>query len=204
MKRATVLFLSLAAMGISAAAFGGIVGTDHDFSGETWSDGQICLPCHVPHGGHTAADGSSMVLWNHAITAETFTMYTPFATDRPDRDQDADVLPGSPSKLCLSCHDGATALDSYGGATGSVLMTGSSVLGADLRDDHPIGVQYPADGTSGYHNASTLTDEKLVDWGSKTNRVECTSCHEPHSDDYVKFLRKDNAASALCLECHDK
>jgi len=206
MRRVTIVGLSVLVVAYGAVAYGGIAGTLHDFSGESWSGGQICLPCHVPHNAQTYGDGSSMILWNHELTDETFTMYADFATERPDRDQD--TTPGGPSKLCLSCHDGATALDAYGGGPDppSEFMdpAGGKVLGTDLRNDHPIGIQYPADGTSGYHDASTLTDVKLVNWGGKTNRVECTSCHEPHSDDFVKFLRKDNGGSALCLECHDK
>jgi predicted CXXCH cytochrome family protein len=33
-------------------------------------------------------------------------------------------------------------------------------------------------------------------------QVQCTSCHDPHRDQYGKFLVKDNTSSALCLECH--
>jgi predicted CXXCH cytochrome family protein len=33
--------------------------------------------------------------------------------------------------------------------------------------------------------------------------VECGSCHDPHTEQGL-FLRQDNAASAVCLACHDK
>ena len=48
-----------------------------------------------------------------AATDETFTMYSGFAIERTDRDQDEQ--PGGPSKMCLSCHDGVTAVDAFGG-----------------------------------------------------------------------------------------
>lgn len=213
MRRVTFFLTPVAVAAVSIAAFGGISGTAHDFSGQAWnSSGEICLPCHTPHNSETGAGGESMVLWNHAITAETFTMYSEFAEDDAarvaDRDQDADVLLGSPSKLCLSCHDGVTALDAYGGAAGDpgTVVPASASMGIDLRDDHPIGIQYPTDfATYGYKDPSGLAPVRLVDWsGTKVNRVECTSCHEPHDDGFAPFLRMSNAASALCLKCHDK
>ena len=194
-----VLFFACSAMAFAA----GIVGTGHDFSSEAWSEGRICLPCHVPHDAQTDDDGSSLVLWNHALSGETFLMYSGFANERMDRDQDEQ--PGGASKLCLSCHDGVTAVDAFGGGPESPSQYATeSSLGTDLRDDHPIGVQYPPDGYAGFKPRATLPPVKLVAWGGKIDRVECTSCHEPHSDDFGMFLRMDNTGSALCLQCHDK
>ncbi len=204
MRRAMYIpILGLVAACGAAALAGGIVGTKHDFSNESWSAGRICLPCHVPHEAQTDDDGSGMVLWNHAISGENFTMYSGFAVERTDRDQD--LQPGGPSKLCLSCHDGATAVDAFGGGPDSPSQFATeSSLGTDLSDDHPIGVQYPPDGFSGFKPKANLPPVKLVSWGGKTDRVECTSCHEAHSDDFGMFLRMDNTGSALCMQCHDK
>ena len=203
MRRAILIPLSIALAAFGAAAFAaGIVGTGHDFSSEAWSDGRICLPCHASHNAQTDDDGSSMVLWNHVMTDETFTMYSDFVLERTDRDQDEQ--PGGASKLCLSCHDGATAVDAFGGGPGSPSVFAETSLGTDLRDDHPIGVQYPPDGFAGFKPRANLPPVKLEAWGGKTDRVECTSCHEPHSDDFGMFLRMDNTGSALCLQCHDK
>lgn len=203
MRRAAFNALWVLPAALGAAAFaGGIVGTKHDFSSEAWSAGRICLPCHVPHDAKTDDDGSSMVLWSHSVTNETFLMYTGFASERPDRDQDEQ--PGGPSKLCLSCHDGATAVDAFSGGPESPSVFAETSLGTDLRDDHPIGVQYPPDGFAGFKPRANLPPVKLVTWGGKNDRVECTSCHEPHSDDFGMFLRMDNTGSALCQQCHDK
>ena len=203
MRRAAHVGIVVLPAAVGAAAFaGGIVGSKHDFSSEAWSQGRICLPCHVPHNAQTDEDGSSMVLWNHAITNQTFQMYTGFVNERLDRDQD--VQPGGPSKLCLSCHDGVTAVDAFGGGPEAPTVFAQTSLGTDLRDDHPIGIQYPADGDPAFKPRANLPPVKLVTWGGKTDRVECTSCHEPHSDDFGMFLRMDNTASALCSQCHDK
>ncbi|OGT19784.1 MAG: hypothetical protein A2V90_04405 [Gammaproteobacteria bacterium RBG_16_57_12] len=101
------------------------------------------------------------------------------------------------------------------------------VVGKDLSNDHPVGVNYPAVGTPDFKipanekagkakffgGDSTLNknDVRLV-YGSGEYRVECTSCHDPHgvpsagegSTFIGSFLRVDNAGSALCLTCHDK
>lgn len=203
MRRVLLITLWCLLVAFGAAALAdGIVGTKHDFSSEAWSDGRICLPCHVPHTAQVDEDGTAMVLWNHRISNETFLMYTGFEAERLDRDQDEQ--PGGPSKLCLSCHDGVTAVDAFGGGPEAASVFAETSLGTDLRDDHPIGITYPPDGFAGFKPRANLPPLKLVEWGGKTDRIECTSCHEPHSDDFGMFLRMDNVNSALCLQCHDK
>lgn len=44
--------------------------------------------------------------------------------------------------------------------------------------------------------ATTLTGDQPF--------VECASCHDPHTDAQVTFLRTSNANSAVCLACHTK
>lgn len=188
---------------MTVSAQSGIVGTDHDFSNNGWANGQICLPCHTPHhvpAASLGANGESNILWNHELTTATFNMYSPLASGSTITGQ-----PGETSKMCLSCHDGTTAVDSYGGATGTNFVTGGELIGTDLRDDHPIGLVYPT-GEAGYNDPSTFPvgGVKLV-WGEGVaNRVECDSCHDPHGGGFSDFLRGSMSASALCLQCHDK
>jgi len=140
-----------------------------------------------------------MILWNHEITTQTFTMYTPLASGRTITGQ-----PDGPSKLCLSCHDGVTAVDNYGGVQrNSEYITGNANIGTDLRDDHPIGITYPV-GETGYNDKVTLQGVKLVTVGGEADRVECTSCHDPHDNSQDPFLRVTKAGSQICLECHNK
>ena len=181
-----------------------VVNTPHNLNtADVWGvvmpDNRVCLPCHTPHNAETDTDENSMVLWNHALTSQTFEMYTTLAGHAGDQPEGA-------SKLCLSCHDGITAIDSYGGTAGSVTIPPyrPTHLGIDLRDDHPIGIEYPPpDGLSGYKDASTFTEVKVVTIDGK-DRVECTSCHDPHNNSLGDFLRQTMSGSALCLECHDK
>jgi predicted CXXCH cytochrome family protein len=171
-------------------AFAGISGTAHDFSSETWnSSGEICVVCHAPH----SPDPGDKPLWNHTLTTETFTMYgtTIAGTDTAS-------TPNLETKMCLSCHDGVTKLDAFGGAAGTVTIGAvPENFGLDLSDDHPVSIAITP-GSKGIK--STLGSNVVV----FNNNVECASCHDPHDNTKTDFLRASNAASALCLECHDK
>jgi hypothetical protein len=195
------LGLGLVALAASSANAGsapgsGIRGSKHDMSATTGiglAFGQlgsvahdplqrVCVYCHAPH--HTYNPGATTAvyspLWNHAFTTLTYDMYDSgqapltgaHATQSTDGSVGAMVQPVNVSKLCLSCHDGSVALNSYGsanmvndlggsyranGAAGNVDMTrgvGSMyyVIGAeigstgvgDLTNHHPIGFDYDA------------------------------------------------------------
>ncbi len=187
-----------------------ITGSAHDFKAKTWNpSGEICNVCHAPH--NTA---SSSLLWNHATTASSYTMYSSSSLTATG----LAVGAGSVSKLCLSCHDGTVAIDSFGGATGTVtigtgvganakanLLNGTS----SLTDDHPIGFAYTAALATSDGGLVTPTSVSLVSAGvplyGGTGQLECASCHDVHNAPNVaKLLRVANTGSALCLKCHSK
>ena len=184
---------------------GGIAGTAHDFSADGWSGGELCAPCHTPHGADSAITDAP--LWNHTVSAATYTIYTS-TTLNATLGQ-----PNGISKLCLSCHDGTVAVDSFGGATGSTFIvdTDSEYVGTDLSGSHPISFSFDtalatADGglydpsTQNSGLGGTISADLLF-----ADQLECGSCHDVHAaDGYSNLLRLDNAGSALCLTCHDK
>jgi predicted CXXCH cytochrome family protein len=201
----------VALVGLPAAALAGIDGSAHDFATSGWAQGEICIACHTPHNGDTSLDAP---LWDHAVTTVTdYTTYTS-ATLTGTIGQ-----PGSISLLCLSCHDGSVALDSYGGTSGSTFMasTAAGYIGEDLSENHPIGLQYDTAlsvSDPGLYDPAT-TDAAITErpgdidvamlFGSLNDQLECASCHDPHEAAGVSpMLRKSNAGSALCLTCHDK
>jgi predicted CXXCH cytochrome family protein len=177
-----------------------VVNTPHNlnnYPGVSLPGNQVCLPCHTPHNALVA--GEDNVLWNHAETGETFVMYSSAAGQ-----------PEGPSKLCLSCHDGVTAIDSYGGATGSIIMTGDAALGTDLSDDHPIGIEYPTSDPVNYQPPSAFAPGigggagvRLVEING-VERVECSSCHNVHNNGLGNFLHVPLQESYICLQCHIK
>ncbi len=187
-----------------------IAGSGHDLSSTAASE-EICIVCHTPHNADTTV--SDAPLWNHTLTATTgFTPYSNGTIQAIDIGQPTGV-----SLLCLSCHDGTVALDSFGGATGSTNIAGAALLTQDLSNDHPISFTYDtalatADGE--LHDPTT-TDSGLGaqiddDMLFGTNQLECASCHDVHDGDATAFLIKPNtvatggSASGLCLTCHNK
>jgi predicted CXXCH cytochrome family protein len=200
--------LAIGLIGLPVAALAGISGTNHDMSGAGWNsvNGEICQVCHTPHN----ADDTVLLapLWNHTLGASTgFTMYNSGTMNAVDAESQPDGI----SLLCLSCHDGSVALDSFGGNVGSTSISGVADLGSDLSNDHPISITYntalsTADdglwdpsgaGSSGL--GGTIDGDMLF-----SSKVQCASCHDPHSSAFNNFLIKDNAGSALCLTCHNK
>jgi predicted CXXCH cytochrome family protein len=121
-------------------------------------------------------------------------------------------LPGPGSQLCLSCHDGTIAVNDLvnapnsGSVAGNFFITNANALmGTDLTNDHPIGLDY---------SVSQAGDTSLVAIGTVlaggtvrligNTQVECASCHDAHNATDVPFLRASNVGSAICLACHNK
>jgi predicted CXXCH cytochrome family protein len=209
----------LLALGATAAqaAIGTVVGSKHDFSASgpnvayKGTTTQVCVYCHAPH--NTSTTGQ---LWNRAANVASYTLYTS-STLATTTGQ-----PGGVSKLCLSCHDGTIAIDSFGGATGTKMAAGSALIGTDLSNDHPIGFTYNAAlvtsnpslkavstaATIGTGNTGTIENKLLVGTAGSA-KMECTSCHDVHNSTTgtaveSKLLKITTAASALCVTCHTK
>ncbi len=221
------------------AQAGTIKGSVHDFSKIVnadytngtaigWSTGgEICVVCHTPH----ASDETVTLapLWNHKVTGSTFTMYDS-GTSSPSFDGTTEAVTNGVSVLCLSCHDGSVAIDSFGDTTGgdmigdTDLATGSRNIGetsggnGNLKNDHPISFVYTEDSTdAGMHPSSRSV---TIGSGTRTNdgtiasemlsggKVQCTSCHDVHNNfvnaENYRLLKVSMQGSALCLTCHNK
>lgn len=129
--------------------------------------------------------------------------------------------PTGSSKLCLSCHDGTIAIGALlnlpgpllagtlnvtgPGITpqGTIAPTSAAYMGTDLRDDHPISFDYSMSypSNSEIKSASAFPPEVKLD---STNKVQCTSCHDPHGTNYPKFMVTSVENGTLCAACHDK
>ena len=203
--RLTAAFVAVLACAATAQDMSKISYTPHNMNNvDVWGvrvpQQRVCLPCHTSHNARLDDNGENLALWNHAITDQTFQMYTTAAGHQGGQ-------PEGVSKLCLSCHDGATAIDSFGNNEGffndiKIAAGLPSNLGTDLRDDHPIGIRYPPPDLPQYNDKSTFVGVKVVTIDG-VDRVECTSCHDPHDNSLGMFLRQTLDGSALCLECHD-
>lgn len=144
---------ALMSLGSVAFAQTGVQGSPHDLSVVTGSQtNEVCVYCHTPHGADTTA---AVPLWNKALPSSTYQRYSDLNTSTLDG---IEAAVGSVSLACLSCHDGSQAMDSVLNAPGRGMnsgnigtvgnMTGTPVpmLGTDLRNDHPISIQYAGGG----------------------------------------------------------
>lgn len=205
----------------SQAVAGTITGSAHDFSSQGWNAAEeICIACHTPHNADTTV--SQAPLWNHEITNATFSLYASTSIDGAISAQ-----PGELSLLCLSCHDGTVAIDSYGGASGGSFLTAHATqnLGTSLTNDHPISLTYTTSTAAvdgGLHDPAA-TNVTIGDVAGRfstgsidtvmlsNGTVQCSSCHDVHNTFTVPgaqggspMLKVSKNNSALCLTCHAK
>ena len=186
-----------------------------------------------PNTPGSAGSLGGQYLWNRALPVRAWSMYNS-STMNHDAGGPSDV-PGTFSLLCLSCHDGVGAMNvllnnpstgapdqftssnQFGDFSlsdvnigklniGDAQCTGDNCGsgGGNLQNDHPVGFVYnPALDTG----LKTITAPELVKRMNITgNRVECSTCHDPHMTNPGgnMFLVMSNAGSALCFGCHNK
>lgn len=240
------LCLLLAMAGVSPGAGKKIseIGNKHNFSSSNTAvnyraiaDGdnpsyprssQICVFCHTPH--HASSEGP---LWNRkSTTVSFFKRYssTTLTIDDPSvRSISEYGQPNGSSRLCLSCHDGVTAL-------GAVFTTPMSLVpsnihftdvqggrsGADVNlayqtysTHHPVSFKYndtvrnilhaaPYNKTEYWYSPPSSTEVKL----DRQERMQCTTCHDPHEDksdvpDPSTPFWTTTTYEKVCWTCHN-
>ncbi|MFQ5551512.1 MAG: cytochrome c3 family protein, partial [Gemmatimonadales bacterium] len=216
----TVLAL-FASTSSTASAQQGVRQTVHNLSASgsgaigSSTEQEVCIFCHTPHGANTA----QRPIWNRDLSSASYIPY-----DSPSA-QASIGQPNGDSKLCLSCHDGTIAIGNVlnpGSTPGSIpvggtdpdgtMPEGSTLIGTNLLNDHPVSFVYDA--------SLATEDGELADPGALTgpvqlrpgsspvvlNSLQCTTCHDPHTDSLPSFLRKDmmGRSDNLCLTCHTK
>lgn len=149
-------------------------GSANKFAPTAAGTSEICVFCHTPHGANISA---VVPLWNRVLgDPTTYTSYSALGTSSLDG---GTMAVGSVSLACLSCHDGTQAMNTVINAPGSggYNATGAAMAGTwtngtgkaadaspvgslsnagianltkDLRDDHPVGIQYGGGKGSAY------------------------------------------------------
>jgi predicted CXXCH cytochrome family protein len=194
------------------AMAGVITGSPHDFSMTAWSGGEICIACHTPHRA-AGTRAEAVPLWSHQESRQTYRLYSSPAMKARM------YQPAPMSKLCLSCHDGTIALDSFGGNVGARFISDANNLGTDMNVHHPTSFIYDAQlaasnrglfnpanrvvtiGGGGQTRTGTVEEVLLYD-----NRVECSTCHDVHNTyvaTNVALMKMTEQGSALCFACHN-
>ena len=207
---------------------------------------EICVFCHTPHHSATpnpAADQPP--LWNKNLpTTATYTLYNTATSSSLD----GEVLAvGSVSVACLSCHDGTQAMDNIINAPGSGGLTadgggvnglaytwtgttvntttgilsagGPGLIGADLTNDHPIGVEYCGGGISGTTGVTGCKDADFKGGGTNSGLATTTinstqvwwvdttggTANREKTDMilYTRAFTAGSGPSVECASCHD-
>jgi len=200
---------------------------------------QICIFCHTPH---SAAPEST--LWSRPEPNTTsFPLYAqPLAikgdvpgkldATAPSRSKytntdPAVTYPNGASRMCLSCHDGVTAIGILRDNTTIAMVGGQDfvtnyTVGADvhkpvidLSTSHPVSFVYTSTVLADVLAARGANTYQLPDTADAIDtpldsqfRMQCTTCHDPHNDTRVAvgypFWRQTsgNPYSDVCNACH--
>ncbi len=189
---------------------------------------RVCVFCHAPHNARPK-DTIPAPLWSRDLPSDTkeYTMYhsTTFDTAvtlKSDK-------PTGASRLCLSCHDGTIALNSY---RGRVIVPGGDDIGPASNaptDDMgpasymPTDTRYPTwNPRLGGGAGNDFSDNHPISFSYTAGlaaiaqlalpsalppqirlelgeSLQCISCHDPHNNEFGNFLVMDNNQSGSPL-----
>lgn len=205
------------------------------------NEDEVCIFCHTPHGGSLTGPlwnrNNTTTVYKHYAGANSYVSTLP--STRPVNNESMLCLSchdGSITVLSilnLSNRTVGLPEDDFTNTVGGRPITagffgigpagkiGASVnpdgsindVSTDLMDDHPISFEYmsavgakPAE-----FKIDTAAKAAGVRFFGTNQRVECSSCHDPHVDyetpgneAWTPFLITPNDGSNLCLACHIK
>jgi predicted CXXCH cytochrome family protein len=239
-------FASAAVAGISATKHN--LGSTQTAGNRSTGTAEICVFCHTPHAADVSTVGVPLWNKRLNTGVGTFTVYsssTMNALGASDGQGGGQI--GSVSIACLSCHDGTQAMDNMlnspgsggysatgGGSSGTnftwagtdvdangfMINSGTSLamLGKDLSNDHPIGMQYCGGGPRQGAAATACGD---ADFNAPTSGsiggqevfwINTNTTAGRQKDDLPLFNRNFAVNGALpagvypsveCASCHD-
>lgn len=214
MKRLAMASVVAGALGVLLAgqwATAGIVGSKHDLTstgGSPWNgdNDQVCIYCHTPHNASTVAP-----LWNRQLPTQSFTPYQSGSFDGTF--VEVGGQPTGESLLCLSCHDGITAMNALLHGTsnmeGGFAQLGLVYYPGSAFTDGPgpnIGENFPGSGGSGFavdnlsndHPVSFVFDQALIDADAAGGAVKLV---KPSSGSAIRLFGPANNRLE-CSSCH--
>ena len=207
------------------------------FVGVSAGTADICVFCHTPHAANLAVDAP---LWNKRNSGATYQIFSTASSTTIDGTV---LPVGSVSLACLSCHDGTQAMDNIinapgsggltadgGGAAGlttftwdvavtrvnaagQLLPASVAMLGTDLTNDHPIGIQYCGGGQTttsplaacvdaDFNTPSSATiNGQLVWWVNTTGGT--AGRNKTDMILYNRAFGTNTGPSVECASCHD-
>jgi hypothetical protein len=173
-------------------------------------DTQICIFCHTPHNAT-----AQRPLWNRLDTTASFKLYSSrtLVIDNPATRGKSNygTLNGS-SRLCMSCHDGQTALGAVVSVPSAIATVGGGLpVFSRISSHHPVSFNYDANVIADIESLKGAGEYQYPipgTYGVKLDhqgRVQCTSCHDPHQDKSTDGLipfAVGGTHDQVCQECH--
>lgn len=203
---------------------------------------QICIFCHTPHAATPdsplwsrpdPASSSFPIYGNPLVIGGGIDAGTGGVAGQTSRSQynTAALYPNGASRMCLSCHDGVTAIGLLSDSTtinmlggtnlgdfpsaAAAIIGSASILGADLSTSHPVSFVYNEPvrtdllayyGVGSYilPDTADAVDTPL----DGQSRMQCTTCHDPHDDTRaaigIPFWRQTGGTpyDDVCDACH--
>lgn len=202
-------------MGFAKVGKSAIVGGPHDLRTEL-SGGSyaLCNYCHIAHkfSNVTAPATAGPLLWNHTLSSKTTygvytsTTFSGYNTDITDL---GSVATPTVSNLCLSCHDGTIAIDSWYSAVratqNSVFMPTDRTV-TDLTQQHPVNFTYNAalaNAAGLLVPASTTSVDGAGEIPLFEGKMQCATCHDPHNASGIMTQAFPTQVSGtFCTYCH--
>jgi hypothetical protein len=171
----------------------------------------LCNYCHIIHKTGPSPVGPGPYLWNHTLSSvASYGVYSSPFFDQLKTDIADLGGQTTESNLCLSCHDGTVAIDSFympvTSSSGTTFMPIAAVI-KDLTKTHPVNFTY---------NAALATAAGLLVPNSTTSvdaagsiplfggKMQCNTCHDPHNGKSGIFERgfPSQTSGTFCTYCH--
>ncbi|MGE5323466.1 MAG: hypothetical protein ACM3SW_11415 [Actinomycetota bacterium] len=200
-----------------------VFGSAHDFKTQLGGASYtLCNFCHTAHKFGSAPTGPGYLLWNHTLSnVASYGVYTSDSMRSTPTDLGGQMVV---SNLCLSCHDGTVAINSWyevqAGANfqplpqGTLFMPDDTTV-RDLTKQHPVNFVYPDATTAANIGILPAADQFSVDGQGNVplfqGRMQCATCHDPHagpSSGAHLFFRTfpstpaQTLTGSSCVYCH--
>jgi predicted CXXCH cytochrome family protein len=223
--RITKLVLFLAVMVVLAAMLSwakapksAIVNSAHDLRSRfNAAPFTVCSFCHIAHKFGDAPAGPGPLLWNHTMSSvASYGVYQSQSFNGLNTDIADLGGQNTVSNLCLSCHDGTVAVNSfYEAVTGAnfqpipqnTTFMPQSHRVRDLTKQHPVNFSYTALLAT---KAGMLVPSSAnsVDAAGEIplfqGKMQCATCHDPHNGTSSIFVQAfpTQTSGSFCTYCH--
>lgn len=175
------------------------------------NEDEVCIFCHTPHGGT-----ANTPLWNRALPTGAFTHYTSATLSPNAFVGGVNRAVSAESLLCMSCHDGAVAMNSIinnsnrtvggtpnntGNIVNQIFTTGGAI--GDIMNPSGIGTQGQSRNLSDDHPISFSYYEAVAD-PENNGKLNAVGGGADPMDDGIRFFGNLSTEQRVeCSSCHD-